>query len=158
TVERCPVCDGDRLEPYAMDTWTASTLHFAQARCARCALLISQPQASEAEIESYYLRAYYEAQWPDAEAIWDGNVELCRRHELPLMERLWEAWPPPPGALVAEAGCGYGVLMHVMREAGFHPRGVDPSPRAVAECRRRGLEAVEGRSPGLPWPVDAFDV
>jgi SAM-dependent methyltransferase len=141
-----------------MDAWAPPALHSAQARCAGCGLLISQPQASEAEMEAYYRRVYYEEQWPDAEAIWAGNLDLYRRHELPLMTRLWADWPPPAGATVAEVGCGYGVMMHVLGEAGYRPRGCDPSVRAVAVCQSRGLDVVEGKSPGIPLPMAAFDV
>src|SRR5262249_56199298 len=89
TVERCPVCDGDRLPPYAMDAWEPPALHFAQARCAGCGLLISQPQASESEMDAYYRRAYYEEQWPDPAAIFEQTARLYCRYELPLMARLW---------------------------------------------------------------------
>lgn len=141
-----------------MDAWAPPALHFAQARCAGCGLLISQPQASEVERDAYYGRSYYEEQWPDPEAIFARNADLYRRYELPLMMRLWADWPPPANATVAEAGCGYGVMMQVMREAGFRPSGCDLSPRAVAVCRARGLDVVEGKSPGIPLPVGAFDI
>lgn len=156
-VERCPICGGDRLEPYALNACAPPALHFAQARCAGCGLLISQPQASEAEMEAYYGRAYYEEQWPDPEAVWAENAVLYRRHELPLMERLWTDWPPPPGGSVAEIGCGYGVFLDLLREVGYRARGCDLSPRAVAYCRSRGLDVVEGKAPGVPLPRGGFD-
>jgi SAM-dependent methyltransferase len=135
----------------------ATTLHFGQAQCARCGLLISQPQASQAEIESYYRRGYYEDQWPDPEAVSKENTALYRRHELPLMEHLWADRRPPAGGSVAEIGCGYGVFMGLPRELGYRASGCDPSPRAVAYCRSRGLDVVEGRVPGVPLPCEAFD-
>ena len=141
-----------------MDAWEPPALHFAQARCAGCGLLISQPQASESEMDAYYRRAYYEEQWPDPAAIFEQTARLYRRYELPLMARLWADWPPPPDAAVAEVGCGYGVMMRVMREAGFRPRGSDLSARAVAVCRSQGLDVVEGKSPGVPLPVGEFDI
>jgi len=141
-----------------MDAWAPPALHFAQARCAGCGLLISQPQASESEMEAYYGRTYYEERWPDPEAIFAGNARLCRGYELPLMTRLWADWPPPADAEVAEIGCGYGVMMRVLQDVGFRPRGCDLSPRAVAVCRSQGLDVVEGKSPGLPLPAGAFDL
>jgi SAM-dependent methyltransferase len=156
-VERCPICGGERLEPYAMEAWAAPALHFAQARCGRCGLLVSQPQASEADMAAYYGRAYYEQQWPDPEAVWAENAGLYRRYELPLMTRLWADWPPPSGGSVAEIGCGYGVLMSLLGEAGYRARGCDLSPRAVVYCRSRGLDVVEGRTPGVPLPKGVFD-
>ncbi len=156
-VERCPICAGDRLEPYAMDAWAPPALHFAQARCARCGLLISQPQASEAEMEAYYGGSYYEQQWPNPEAVWRENTGLYRRYELPLMERLWADWPPPAGGTIAEIGCGYGAFLDVLRATGYRVRGCDLSPKAVAYCRSRGLDVVEGKTPGIPMPKGIFD-
>ncbi|HET7875186.1 MAG TPA: class I SAM-dependent methyltransferase [Methylomirabilota bacterium] len=157
-VERCPLCGDSGLRPYAMNAWAPTALHFAQARCNGCGLLISQPQASEAEMESYYRRAYYEDRWPDPEAVWKENTALYRRHELPLMQRLWADWAPPAGGAVAEIGCGYGVFLGLLRELGYRASGCDLSPRAVACCRSRGLDVVEGRVPGVPLPREAFDV
>ncbi len=156
-VERCPACGGEQLIPYAMSAWAATALHFAQARCAGCGLLISQPQASEVEMESYYRRAYYEHQWPDADAVWRDNTVSYRRHELPLMRRLWADWPPPDGGTVAEIGCGYGVFVSLLQGTGYRARGCDLSPKAVAYCQSRGLDVVEGKVPGIPLPRGAFD-
>src|SRR5439155_12985260 len=126
-VERCPVCGGDRIDPYAMDAWAPPALHFAQARCTGCGLLISQPQASEAEMEAYYGHSYFEEQWPDSDAIWRQNTEVYKRYELPLMRELWADWPPPLPAAAAEVGCGYGVMLGALRDAGFRTQGCDLS-------------------------------
>lgn len=141
-----------------MDEWAPPALHFAQARCAACGLLISQPQASEPEMDAYYGRAYYEQQWPDHAAVFASSADLYRRYEVPLMARLWTDWPPPAGATVAEVGCGYGVMMRVMLETGFRPRGCDLSPRAVTVCQGLGLDVVEGKSPGIPLRGGDFDI
>src|SRR5262249_57595609 len=91
--------------------------------------------------------------WLFGSAIFEQAAGRYRRYELPLMARLWADWPPPPDAAVAEVGCGYGVMMRVMREAGLRPRGSDLSARAVAVCRSQGLDVVEGKSPGVPLPA-----
>jgi len=49
-------------------------------------------------------------------------------------------------------------MLGVLREAGFRTRGCDLSPRAVAVCRSRGLDVVEGKTPGIPLPPAAFDL
>jgi SAM-dependent methyltransferase len=152
------VCGGDSIDPYAMDRWAPPALHFAQARCAGCGLLISQPQASESEMDAYYGSAYFDKHWPDPEAVWRENTGPYSRCELPLMRELWADWPPPAGASAAEVGCGYGVMLGVLREAGFRVRGCDLSPKAVAVCRGSGLDVVEGRTPGIPLPMATFDL
>ena len=152
------MCGGDRLRPYAMDPWSAEALHFAQARCLGCGLLIAQPQAADAEIETYYGRRYYEERWPDPGAVLASNADMCRHHELPLMRRLWAGWPPPGDAELVEVGCGYGAMLEVLRGAGYRVRGCDPSGKAVDVCLRQGLDVVQGGAPGLPLPRQAFDI
>src|SRR5262249_55471751 len=151
-VDRCPVCDRRDLAPFAMNPWAPGTLHFAQASCRGCGLLIAQPQADDAEIDAYYQSAYYQTKWPDSDVVWAENAELCRDEELPRLRRMWADWPPPPGGLVAEIGCGYGVMMGILGEEGFRARGCEPSERAVVACRARGLDVVIGQTPGLPLP------
>ncbi|MBI5852160.1 MAG: class I SAM-dependent methyltransferase [Planctomycetes bacterium] len=50
-------------------------------------------------------------------------------------------WLPATGTAL-DVGCGTGVLLDVLHEAGFAPRGIDSDPIAVAACRARG-HAVE---------------
>jgi len=157
-VKRCPICGGDRIDPYAMDAWAPSALHCTQARCADCGLLISQPQASDAEMDAYYGRSYFEEQWPDADAIWAHNTDVYKRYELPLMRELWADWPPPASGDAVEVGCGYGAMLGVLREEGYRTRGCDLSARAVAVCRERGLDVVEGKTPGVSLPKATFDL
>jgi SAM-dependent methyltransferase len=141
-----------------MDCWAPGGLHFAQARCADCGLLVAQPQASDAEMESYYGRAFFEEQWPDPERLSALNAEAYQRHEWPLMQQLWKEWPPSPGARVVEVGCGYGVLLRLLRDAGYRASGCEMSGKAVDFCRTQGLEVIPGRAPGLPFSHESFDV
>ena len=157
-LEQCPICGGGNLQPFAMAPWTPNRLHFAQARCADCGLLAAQPQASDAEMESYYAHTFYEQQWPDPEAIWAMNTGAYGQCELPLLKRLWADWPPPVGGPVAEIGCGYGVMLGILRDAGYRVHGCEISDKAVAFCRARGLDVVEGKAPGIPLPTQTFDL
>src|ERR1700740_192084 len=97
-IERCQVCGGTDLRPFAMNRWSRGSLHFAQAQCRYCRLLFSQPQASDEEIEEYYSSVYYEQKWPDPEMVWETNERLYYQYELSLMRKLWSKWPPPTSA------------------------------------------------------------
>jgi hypothetical protein len=131
-LEQCPICGGENLQPFAMDPWTPNRLHFAQACCKDCGLLAAQPQASDDEMEAYYAHVFYEQQWSDPEALWSMNTETYGECELPLMEQLWADWPPPAGGTVAEIGCGYGVMLGILRDVGYRVRGCEISDKAVA--------------------------
>lgn len=157
-VEKCQVCGGTDLRPFAMSQWSRDCLHFAQAQCKDCRLLVSQPQASDEEIEKYYCCVYFEQKWPDPELVWKANERLYYRYELALMRKLWSQWPPPDSAETVEIGCGYGVMLEALQNLGYRTQGLDPSARAVAHCNLRGLRAIVGKSPGLPWPPSSFDL
>jgi SAM-dependent methyltransferase len=141
-----------------MDRWSPDRLHFAQARCTGCGLLVSQPQATDDEAHEYYQYSYYQQLWPDAESIWIDNTRHNRDFEWPLFQSLWKEWPPPRGGEAVEIGCGYGVMLGLMRDEGFKVRGCELSAAAVAICRQHGLDVVVGKAPGVPWPKGQCDL
>jgi SAM-dependent methyltransferase len=157
-VDHCPVCSGRDLEPYALNKWRAGSLHFAQAKCIGCGLLIAQPQASEPDAHSYYAKYYYERHWPDADELLRQNRLDHSRYELPIIQRLWAGWQQPTKATLVEIGCGYGAMLDLFRECGYAVTGCEMSPRAVASCVSRGLTIVQAKSPGLPFREKTFDV
>jgi len=157
-VEKCQVCGGTDLRPFAMNRWSRDCLHFTQAQCKDCRLLVSQPQASDEEIAKYYRCTYYEQKWPDPEVVWKTNQRLYYRYELALMRKLWSEWPPPDSAETVEIGCGYGVMLEILQNLGYRTQGLDPSARAVAHCNSRRLRAIVGESPGFPWPPCSVDL
>jgi len=155
-VDACAVCGGRDLRPYAVSPWTPGILHFAQARCADCGLVISQPRATSDEIARYYRDDYYREHWPNAQQAVASNHGFYVRHEVPLMQALWGAWPPRPGASIFEVGCGYGAFLTLMAKSGYAVAGCDPSADAVAFCRQQGVDVVQGVVPGITVerPVD----
>jgi 2-polyprenyl-3-methyl-5-hydroxy-6-metoxy-1,4-benzoquinol methylase len=144
----CPVCGSADLQPFAMSSWQPGQLHFAQARCEGCGLLAAQPQATDEELGAYYATHYYEQHPLAGEAHWWENVRDYPLYEVPLMERLWAGFAPRAGASVAEIGCGRGSLLTVLAERGYRVRGCEVSPAAVAFCRAKGLDVIEGRDFG----------
>ena len=150
TVTACPVCGGTDLAPVTVSPAAPGQLHTSQACCRECRLLMAQPRASGADIAAYYARDYYEGRWSDAAAAVRDNTAAYRRFELPLLRRLWAAWPPRPGARVVEVGCGYGAMLPLLAELGYQPSGCDPGTQAVRSCRDRGLDVVEGTLDSAP--------
>jgi 2-polyprenyl-3-methyl-5-hydroxy-6-metoxy-1,4-benzoquinol methylase len=155
-VSHCALCGSADLRPSALSAWQPGMLHFAQARCAACGLIISQPRATGDEITRYYRDEYYGRHWPDGDANVASNRAFYLQHEIPLMRRLWAGRPPAPGESFFEVGCGYGAFLAIMAEAGHPVGGCDLSADAVAFCRSRGLDVVQGGVPGVvpPRPSD----
>jgi 2-polyprenyl-3-methyl-5-hydroxy-6-metoxy-1,4-benzoquinol methylase len=139
-----------------MDAWQPGRLHLAQARCAGCGLVAAQPQATDEELVAYYAGEYYEHHPLDAETHWQENVRSYPLYELPLMDRLWQGFAPPAGGQVAEIGCGHGSLLTLMGQRGYRARGAELSPSAVAFCRSKGLDVIEGKDFGEE--TDACDL
>lgn len=142
-ISQCPVCGGKRLAPYAMREWAPGCLHLAQAVCADCGLLCSQPQATQDETDAFYKQVYYQEVWSDPERAYQDNTKWYRRNEWPLLQQLWKDWPPQKGGAAFEVGCGYGVMLNLLRDEGFKVSGTELSARAVEACRSRRLDVVE---------------
>ena len=155
-VATCPVCHRVTLRPFAAIMF-GDQLHFAQVRCADCGLVISQPQASQDEMDDYYRHRYFEQHWSDAPALSAMNRSRHERVTLPAFRQLWSGWIHA-GVRVLEVGCGYGAMLHALRDEGFDPIGIDPSLRAVSFCRSQGLRVTVGAAPELPFAKESFDV
>ena len=158
-VPQCPVCGCDRLIPFSQNRWRPRVLHLAQARCDDCGMLVSQPQAELADLDRYYSDEYYQEPTDDEiRAKFDFFRGLYQRHEWPLIQSLWRENPPPKGGSAVEVGCGFGIILDILKENGFDTHGCDLSPKAVAWCRSRGHDVVVSGFPGSPFPTDRFDV
>ena len=158
-VERCPCCGDERLLPFALTEWVDGVLHFAQARCAGCGMLVSQPQADPEDVDRYYRSEYYQsADSKETRSKADDIRWIYERYDWPIMNSLWRNRPPPPGADVVEVGCGLGVILDLFKENGFRTHGCDLSPEAVAWCRARGHDAVVSPFPQSSLPRSKFAV
>jgi SAM-dependent methyltransferase len=66
--------------------------------------------------------------------------ELCAEQTMRFLDG---ALPRPP-CRVLEVGCGSGAIAARLTARGYHVTGLDPSAEAAADCRARGVQAVEG--------------
>lgn len=98
--------------------------------------------------------AYYERYWRDG--AWADNP--YERWKTRLVRTL--ASSAPRGARVLDVGCGDGRLLGELASLGVRPLGVDLSEEAVAQARRRGVDAVRADVDGGALPIEdhAFDL
>jgi ubiquinone/menaquinone biosynthesis C-methylase UbiE len=90
------------------------------------------------------------------------------RNEAALGARDWSLDPvcvkaaqlefPRTPARILEVGCGDGSrLCYLTSKFGHRTVGVDPSERAVAKARAKGVEAVRSTADSLPFENASFD-
>lgn len=103
------------------------------------------------------------------EAFWDGAALRWRNLDLPgadAVQGLIQQLACPPGSLILDAGCGPGRWSISLARGGYLVRGVDLSPRMVAEAveaaSQQGLnrEAIDfqvGDMEHIPHPDATFD-
>lgn len=138
-----------------MDEWKPQNLHFAQARCGICGLLIAQPQADSNAMVRYYGELYYDR--VSAQENFALALSVHSRCEMPLIRQLWRDWPPPQKATLAEIGCGNGAFLKLFIDAGYTIRGAELGAQAVDFCRAQGLDVVQGDASSLIC-AEGYDV
>jgi 2-polyprenyl-3-methyl-5-hydroxy-6-metoxy-1,4-benzoquinol methylase len=72
----------------------------------------------------------------------DREIQSALAQRAPYLRRLIANWVPADrDTRVLDLGCGYGAIMHFLREAGYkNVTGVDTSPEQVRAAQHLGLE------------------
>ncbi|MDR7067983.1 O-antigen chain-terminating methyltransferase [Pseudoxanthomonas japonensis] len=78
-----------------------------------------------------------------------GSNELVKTRVSPYLVDIAGAVTAGHDAPVIDIGCGRGEWLEVLRDAGYHARGIDSNEVFVQACRAKGLDVTEG---------DAFEV
>jgi SAM-dependent methyltransferase len=66
-----------------------------------------------------------------------GSEDLVRRTQERFVPFFRHAAP------VLDIGCGRGVFLELLRNAGIEGVGIDPSPESIAECQQKGLTVYQ---------------
>ena len=119
----CPICERDETE-LLFDKDSLSVVI-----CKRCGLRYVNPRVSRRTLEEEYIETYYPKD--KVERINTDNMEW-----LQMSERLTELEKRhlDKGRLL-DVGCGIGTFLHLAREQGWEPCGIDPSKSGSAFAR-----------------------
>ena len=150
-VSACPLCDGLRLDQAFMAGGQRIV------RCAGCALLMSDPQPSAAELAAIYDADYFlGAPTPEGRAQTAMLKAATARGYLRELRR----YRGEHGGRLLEVGCGSGDFLAEAQAAGFDVTGVEVSAAAARVARERVREAAVhvGDLPDVAGRLGAFDV
>jgi len=154
----CPLCGSAefRLLYTASDRLYRTTARrFQVVECAGCGLLRLAPRPGPDELQAYYPRRYWFAPEGGAasrlEEAWRRAV--VRDHVRFVRRALREAGRDGP---VLDVGCGGGLFLRVLKEAGLRVVGLDAAEEAAGICwRRNGVPAVCGNLARVPLAPDS---
>jgi len=160
----CPACDGSAVA--AVERWVFARGRTAMA-CQACGFLFTHPRPSAEELQQYY----------GSDGIWQSNhaakhaaARTRKKRAAPalmsVLDRLFPATRPRPGARMLDFGCGTGAWLNAFQDQGWVTYGLDPSTD-VAFVRHERLTSVpaDGRFDlvlvwhvleHLPRPVDTL--
>lgn len=111
--------------------------------CTLCGLGMTDPPPAEIpyEEEDFHLSTIkppsVEPKWKTAYYQWSYRVSLR------LIRRAL-----PAGGKVMDIGCGEGIFLRLLRDAGYETIGLEPSRTAVKRAQESGLDVRHGRLEG----------
>ncbi len=123
---------------------------FAMVRCRACRHVYLNPRPDPETLPMYYPEEYS----PHClGSRWRRRLtQALRRAEARSFARRL-----PSGAILLEVGCASGDSLEALRHWGVHAIGVEPSPRAAAAARAKGLDVRCGVLEDVPLEQDRLD-
>ena len=164
----CPICHSDSTQALyqnTMATIDGLDMSYRVARCDSCALVFADRLPAASDYESYY-RALSKYDAPPMlppgskkTAANMSNADHLRCDAAIALIRTYAA----DEARIVDLGCGSGMLLNALRDAGWSMlMGVDPAPGAAEQAHQLyGLDCVQcgtlQQAAGLP-ELATFDV
>jgi SAM-dependent methyltransferase len=129
---------------------------FYVVECERCRLIRLDPRPTPGELTAYYPTNYW---FDPAEDRISGLAEFYRRFVIQDHVRFALAAAPGPGSRFLDVGCGGGLFLSFIQQAGHHATGLDNSRDAARLAwRRHRVPAFCGMLPEAPFRPGTFDV
>jgi 2-polyprenyl-3-methyl-5-hydroxy-6-metoxy-1,4-benzoquinol methylase len=140
TLDSCNLCGGTAFHTVTEMRGRVTPHTFRIVRCAGCGLVFTNPRLTEEANARMYDEAYYQGKGFDPSVHYEGLAEEAeaRAGESAGIVAKIRALAAAPNPRILDVGCGTGVLLHALREAGFaHVEGQEYSSYAAARAQER---------------------
>jgi SAM-dependent methyltransferase len=157
---RCCICETNHEAPLAIGEdfeYRTSPDTFLAVRCADCGLVYLNPRPAVSELDRIYPPDYHAYQFSEASF---GFVYKVRR-QLEAKRLLACCKGLGADARILDVGAGDGFHLGLLQEFGhrrWQLEGVEPSARAVAAGRHKGLNIYQGTVEQLDLPLASYDI
>jgi SAM-dependent methyltransferase len=130
----------------------------ALVRCRHCGLMYLNPRPTPDEINAFYPDDY-PAFRPAVEDERSRLMHWARRRKLVRRRQVIEKYSGYNTGRILDVGCGTGLFLHEMEQAGWQVTGIEPTSSAALYARTRfSLEIFQGFLEQTDYPPQTFDV
>ena len=157
----CPVCLNPMTVPALSGTdflFETTARTFTLHSCSSCRSLFLDPMPDSREIAGFYPAEYW---WRAAQ-----SGTLTRLESVYRRIALWDhvafinkAAANRTGLSILDVGCGSGTLLGLLKQRGFHTKGVDFSAEAARIAKiENGVDVAVGSLEDAAFPDQSFDL
>jgi len=162
TLSVCPLCSGAGLRTVTQIQGRVTHERFGIVRCESCGLVFTSPRLTEAANASMYEEAYYKGEGFDTSVHYESLDEeaKARAGECAGIIEKMRVMSPLADPRVLDVGCGTGVLLQALKDAGFTKvEGQELSTYAAERAASRtGVPVHQGDLEALAVTGARYDV
>jgi len=152
----CPLCSSRKLTPKPFG-YQFNGKWLAAVECKDCGIIFIHPQPSDEELQSLYVRDYFEKDYRCGhEGSYFDESSLARFADDELIRSIKKY---KNTGKYLEIGCAGGALLNAVRKSGFDVTGIELSESAALFAREKfNLHVEIGDVTTVNLPAETFDV